>query len=97
MKDDEFVVLKPKIYSYLVDDNDVHEKTKSVNKNVVATINHNEYNFFFLNKKYLRHSMNRIQSKYHKIGTYEIMKVPLSCFEIIIKKQQKNPVIVIVI
>ena len=47
MKDDEFVVLKPKIYSYLVDDNDVHEKTKSVNKNVVATINHNEYNFFF--------------------------------------------------
>ena len=25
--------------------------------------------------------MNRIQSKYHKIGTYEINKVSWSCFD----------------
>ena len=34
-----------------------------------------------LNKKCLRHSMTRIQSKDHKIGTYEINKISLSCFD----------------
>ena len=28
-----------------------------------------------------KHSMNRIQSKNHKIGAYEIIKISLSCFE----------------
>ena len=32
-----------------------------------------------MNEKCLRHSMNRIQSKIHKIGTYEIIKISLSC------------------
>ena len=81
MKDEKFVRLKPKIYSYLVDDNSVHKKAKGVNKNVVATISHNEYKDVLLNKKCLRHLMNRIQSKYHEIGTYEINKIPLSCFD----------------
>ena len=31
-----------------------------------------------LNKKCLRHSVNRIQNKDHKIGTYEINKISLS-------------------
>ena len=31
-------------------------------------------------KKSLRHSMNRIQSKNHKIGTYEI-KISQPCFD----------------
>ena len=52
-----------------------------MNRNVVATITHNEYKEFLLNKKCLRHSMNKIQSKDHKIGTYEINKTPLSCFD----------------
>ena len=34
-----------------------------------------------LNKKCLRHSMNRIQSKDHRIGTYEIIKILLSCLD----------------
>ena len=40
---EEFVGLKPKIYSFLVDDSSEHKKAKDVNKNVVATISHNEY------------------------------------------------------
>ena len=28
----------------------------------------------------MRHSVNRIQSKYHKIVTYEIDKISLPCF-----------------
>ena len=57
------------------------KKGKGVNGNVVATISHNEYKDVLLNKKCLGHSMNRIQSKHHKIGTYEINKIPLSCFD----------------
>ena len=39
---EEFAGLKPKIYSYLVNSNNEHKKTKGVKKNVVATIIHNE-------------------------------------------------------
>ena len=39
-----------------------------MNKNIVATIHHNEYKDNLLNNKYLRHLMNRIQSKNHRIG-----------------------------
>ena len=55
--------LKPKMYSYLVNDNSEHKKAKDVNKNVVATISHNEYKDFLWNKKYLRLSVNRIPGK----------------------------------
>ena len=52
-----------------------------VNINIVATISCKEYKNVLLNKKCLRHFMNRIQSKDHKIGTYEISKISLSCFD----------------
>ena len=47
---------------------------KGVNRNVVATISHNEYKDVLLNKKCLRYSVNNIQGKYHRIRTYEINK-----------------------
>ena len=78
---EEFVELKPKIYSYLVNYNSEHKKAKVVNRNVVATIRHNEDNDVLFNKKCLRHSMNRIQSKDHRIGTYDINKISFSCFD----------------
>ena len=46
------------------------KKAKGVNRDIVATISHNECKDVLLNKKYLRHSMNRIQSKDRKIRTY---------------------------
>ena len=69
------------MYLCLVDDNSEHKKAKGVNGNIVATMSHNEYKDALLNKKCLRHSMNNIQSKDHKIGTYEINKVSLFCFD----------------
>ena len=83
---EEFVGLKPKIYLFLVDNNK-HKKSKGMNKNVVATISHNEYKDVLLNEKCIRHSMNRIQSKDHRIGTYEINN-SLSSFDD--KKYIKN-------
>ena len=77
----EFVWLKPKMYSFVIDDSIEHKDAKGVNKNVVKTIHHKEYKDVLLNKKYLRHLTNRIQSKGHRIGAYEICKISLSCFD----------------
>ena len=52
-----------------------------VNRNVVATISYKEYKAVLLNSKCLRNAMNRIQSKDHRIGTYEINKISLPCFD----------------
>ena len=75
---EEFVRLKPKMYSFLVDNNE-HKKAKDVNKNVAETISHNEYQDVLLHKKCVTHWMNRIRSKNLKIGTYEIKKNLFSC------------------
>ena len=37
---EEFDRLKPKMFSFLVDNNE-HKKAKGVNKNLVATLSHN--------------------------------------------------------
>ena len=56
-----FVGFRPKMYSFLVDDSCEHKKTtKGMNKNVITTINHDEYKDVLLNKKCLRHSIYRI-------------------------------------
>ena len=34
-----------------------------------------------LNKKIIRHKMKRIQSRKHKLGTHEVDKISLSCFD----------------
>ena len=78
---EEFVGLKPNMYLCLVDDNSKHKKANAVNKNFVPRVSNSEHKDFLLNKKCLRHSMNRIQSKDHRIGTYEINKISLSCFD----------------
>ena len=77
----EFVGLRPKMYSFLVGNNSEHEKAKGVNRNVVAPLSHNEYKDVLLNKNCVKYSMNRIQSKDHRIRTYDINKISLSCFD----------------
>ena len=69
------------MYSYLIGDNSEHKKAKGVNKNVVATITHNEHKDVLLNNKCLRHSVNKIQSKDHSIGTHGINKISLLFFD----------------
>ena len=79
----EFVGSKTKIYSFLVDNKSEHKKAKSINRNVVATISYIKIKDVLLNNKCLRYSMYRIQSKDHRIETYEINKV--SCLVLITK------------
>ena len=51
--------------------------TKGVN---IAT-EFNEFKDVLLNNKIIRHKMKRIQSNKHKIGTDEIDKISVSCFD----------------
>ena len=70
------------MYRFLVDDSSEHKKAKCLNRNVVEKITNNEYEDVPLNQKCLWHSMNRIQvEKNQRIGTYEINKITLSCFD----------------
>ena len=41
----------------------------------------NKFKDTLFNKKIIRHKMRRIQSKKHKVGSYEIDKISLSCFD----------------
>ena len=62
---EEFVGLKPKTHLFLLDNSTKRKQAKSMNKLVIAPISHNEYKDFLLNKKRLRHSINRIEGKDH--------------------------------
>ena len=73
----EFVGLKSKMYSFIADNDKEVNKAKGVNKKV----RHNEYVDVIFNKKVMRHKMKRIQSKLHEIGTYDLNKISLSCFD----------------
>ena len=77
IKISEFVGLKSKMYSLSsVDDKEVN-KAKGINKK----LRHKEYLNVLFNKKIVRHNMKRIQSKLHEIGTSDVYKISLSCFD----------------
>ena len=69
------------MYSLTVVDSEEAKKAKGVNKNVVKKIRHKEYMDALFNKKVIRHKMKRIRSKLHRIGTYDVCKISLSCFD----------------
>ena len=77
VKIDEFVGLKSKMY-LLIAENDLEvNKAKGVN----SKLRHNEYVDVLFGKKVVRHKMKRIQSRLHIVGTYDINKISLSCFD----------------
>ena len=65
------------MYSLISVDDEEVTKAKGVNKK----IKHKELADVLFNKKVIRHNMKRIQSKLHKIGTYDVWKISLSCFD----------------
>ena len=74
---DEFVGLKSKMYSLITIDDVEKIKAKGVN----TKLKHGEFINVLDNKKIVRHNMKRIQSKRHRLGTNNISKVSLSCFD----------------
>ena len=73
----EFVGLKSKMYSIKKIDGKEHNTAKGVS---IAT-EFDKFKDVLFNKKIIRHKMKRIQSKKHKLGTYEIDKISLLCFD----------------
>ena len=74
---DELIGLKLKMYSIKKIDGSESSTANRVN---VATEFH-EFKDVLFNKKIIKHKMKRIQAKKYKIGTYEIDKISLSCFD----------------
>ena len=44
-------------------------------------IRYKEFVDVLFNKKVIRYNMKRIQSKLHKIGTFDVCKISSSCFD----------------
>ena len=72
---DEFIGLKSKMYSITKIDGRESNTAKGVN----ITTEFNEFKDVLFNKKIIIHKRKIIQAKKHKIGTYEIDKISLSC------------------
>ena len=77
VKIDEYVGLKSKIHP-LIAENDL-EVNKA--KGVDLVLRHKEYFDVLFNKKVIRHKMKIIQSELHRLGTYKLNKITLSCFD----------------
>ena len=73
----EFVGLKSKMYSMKKIDGKEYKTPKGVS----TATEFNKLKNVLFNEKIIRHKMKRIQSKKHKLGTYEIDKIPAPCFD----------------
>ena len=73
----EFVGLKSKMYSLVTVDDKEKVRAKGVNNKLA----HSEFYDVLFDKKVIRHNMKRIQAKKHRLGTYDVCKVYLSCFD----------------
>ena len=74
---DQFIGLKSKMYSI----KEINGSESSTTKGVNIATEFNEFKDVLFNKKVIRHKMKRIQAKKDKIGTCEIDKISLSCFD----------------
>ena len=68
------------MYSLVIVDNEEIKKAKPANENVVKNKRHEEYIDILFNKILIRYKKKRIQSNFHRIGTYDVCKISLSCF-----------------
>ena len=78
----EFVGLRSKMYSYIKDNQKGGKTAKGIKKNVIKKdIQHENYKETLFNNKQMYHKMKTIRSESHQLGSYEINKVSLSCFD----------------
>ena len=78
----EFIVLKSKMYSYVKDNEKGGRTAKGIKKNVIKNnIKHEDYKNTLINNEQMHHKIKIIRSQRHQLGSYEINKVSLSCFD----------------
>ena len=78
----EFIGLRSKMYSYIKDNQKGGKTAKGIKKNVIKNnIMHDDYKETLFNNKQMYHKMKTIRSENHQLGSYELNKVSLSCFD----------------
>ena len=78
----EFIGLKSKMYSYVKDNEKGGKTAKGIKKNVIKNnIKHEDYKNTLINNEQMHHKVRTIRSQRHQLGSYEINKVSLSCFD----------------
>ena len=78
----EFFGLRSKMYSYIKDNQKGGKTAKGIKKNVIKNnIIHDDYKETLFNNKQMYHKMKTIRSENHQLGSYELNKVSLSCFD----------------
>ena len=78
----EFIGLKSKMYSYVKDNETGGRTAKGIKKNVIKNnIKHKDYKNMLINNEPMHHKMKTIRSQRHQLGSYEINKMSLSCFD----------------
>ena len=78
----EFVGLRSKMYSYLKDNDKGGKTAKGIKKNIITkNIKHEDYKEVLFNNKQMHHTMKTIRSNNHQLGSFELNKISLSCFD----------------
>ena len=77
----EFVGLRSKMYSYVKDNKKEARTAKGIKKVVINNIKHEDYKNVLLENRQIQHTMKTIRSSKHQLGSYEINKISLSCFD----------------
>ena len=78
----EFVGLRSKMYSYVKDNEQTARTAKGIKKQVIRkNITHYNYIDVLFNNKQIMHTMKTIRSEKHQLGSFELNKISLSCFD----------------
>ena len=78
----EFIGLRSKMYSYMKDNDKGGKTAKGIKKNIIKkNITHENYKNALFNNEQMHHTMKTIRSNLHQLGSYELNKVSLSCFD----------------
>ena len=70
------------MYSYVKSDQSIGKTATGIKKTVIKNdIKHEDYKRTLLNEEQMHHKIKTIRSKNYQLGSYEINKVSLSCFD----------------
>ena len=78
----EFIGLRSKMYSYIKNNDEGGKTAKGIKKNIITkNIKHEDYKEVLFNNKQMHHTMKTIRSNNHQLGSFELNKISLSCFD----------------
>ena len=78
----EFVGLRSKMYSYVKDNEQTERTAKGIKKQTIKKdIRHEDYKHVLFNNEQMQHTMKTFRSKNHQLGSFELNKISLSCFD----------------